>query len=155
MACSNGPRHSHIFHQSLSYLAMNNLELFLGPVLLLFDRIQECETHREASKTIIPCFYSSQLTAISAAIWKSFLASLRTVQWWKWDQDNCLTLITNGGIKGPYGSVCLKGIQHFSNYDSRNLLSMLYVCFYEMPSKLTKHFDDVHWTKHCPAGSSH
>ena len=46
---------SHIFHRSLSYLAMNNLELFLGLVLSLFKQIQQCETHHHLLSQLPSC----------------------------------------------------------------------------------------------------
>lgn len=46
-------------HQSSSYLAMNNLELFLGPVLSVLDQSLQCKTYsgQEASQPIIMLFY--------------------------------------------------------------------------------------------------
>lgn len=46
---------SHIFHRSLSFLAMNNLELFLGLVLSLFKQIQQCETHHHLLSQLPSC----------------------------------------------------------------------------------------------------
>lgn len=90
------PRHSRIFQRSLSHLAMNNLELFLGAAAIaLGPDTAECESCREASKTIISAFI--------AAVWlevqqkqQSFrfcLDSLRTVIQHKWDPDQSLTFI--------------------------------------------------------------